>query len=95
MFDKLDEVEARFERLTQELGDPTITSDSSRLQQVAKQQSDLEPLVATYREYKELKQQIEEARELLDGFPEIELAHVRREDNVDADALVNAALDAG
>ena len=37
----------------------------------------------------------EEARALLDGFPEIELTHVRREENVDADALVNAALDAG
>ena len=37
----------------------------------------------------------EEARALLDEFPEVELTHVRREENTDADALVNAALDAG
>lgn len=36
----------------------------------------------------------ESARRLLDAYDEVDLAHVRREDNVDADALVNAALDA-
>ena len=34
------------------------------------------------------------ARDLLDLYEEIDLAHVRREENADADALVNAALDA-
>jgi ribonuclease HI len=42
-----------------------------------------------------LRPLFDEARALLEGFPEVELTHVRREDNVDADALVNAALDAG
>ena len=31
---------------------------------------------------------------LLDDYEEVDIAHVRREQNVDADALVNAALDA-
>jgi ribonuclease HI len=35
----------------------------------------------------------EEARALLAEYDEVDLAHVRREDNVVADALVNAALD--
>jgi len=35
----------------------------------------------------------EEARALLGDFDEVDLAHVRRDDNVVADALVNAALD--
>ena len=34
------------------------------------------------------------ARELLAAYDEVDLAHVRREFNTDADALVNAALDA-
>ena len=34
------------------------------------------------------------ARALLDRFEQTDLQHVRREENVDADALVNAALDA-
>ena len=42
-----------------------------------------------------LRSLFDEARALLEEFPEVELTHVRREDNTDADALVNAALDAG
>jgi ribonuclease HI len=34
------------------------------------------------------------AKELLAPYADVDLAHVRREDNVEADALVNAALDA-
>jgi ribonuclease HI len=43
-------------------------------------QPHLEPLVA-------------EAKALLADYEDVDLAHVRREQNVDADALVNAALD--
>lgn len=72
MWDKLDEVEARFERLTAELGDPNVAADPQRLQQVAKQHADLEPLVSTYREYKDLKRQMEESRGLLrDPDPDV------------------------
>ena len=35
-----------------------------------------------------------QARELLDAYDDVDLAHVPREQNVDADLLVNAALDA-
>ncbi|MFN3653321.1 MAG: peptide chain release factor 1 [Armatimonadota bacterium] len=65
MWDKLDEVQARYDRLTQELSDPSVVTDSQRFQQVAKQHADLEPLVSCYRDYKRLKQQIEESRALL------------------------------
>jgi ribonuclease HI len=41
-----------------------------------------------------LKPLFEEARELLRGYEEVDLAHVPRAQNTDADALVNAALDA-
>ena len=37
----------------------------------------------------------EQAREFLDEWEEVDLAHVPREDNIVADALVNAALDGG
>jgi ribonuclease HI len=35
-----------------------------------------------------------QARELLTGYDDVDLAHVPREENTDADLLVNAALDA-
>jgi ribonuclease HI len=42
----------------------------------------------------QLRPLYEAARSLLAEFDEVDLAHIRRELNVDADALVNAALDA-
>jgi ribonuclease HI len=41
-----------------------------------------------------LRPLLEEARRLLAAYPEVDLQHVRREYNTDADALVNMALDA-
>jgi ribonuclease HI len=41
-----------------------------------------------------LRPYFERARELLAAYENVELAHVRREENTEADALVNAALDA-
>ena len=41
-----------------------------------------------------LRPLLDEVRALLAGYEHVDLAHVRREQNVDADLLVNAALDA-
>jgi ribonuclease HI len=41
-----------------------------------------------------LRPLVEQARQLLEGYETIDLAHVPREQNTDADLLVNAALDA-
>jgi peptide chain release factor 1 len=72
MWDKLDEVEARYERMTGDLSDPATVADTARFQQLAKQHSDLEPVVGTYREFKELRRQAEETRVLLrDSDPEV------------------------
>lgn len=72
MWDRLDEVEARYERLGQELGDPNVASDPQRFQQVAKQHSEISELVSTYRELKELRKQLEESRVMLrDPDPDV------------------------
>jgi peptide chain release factor 1 len=72
VFDKLDEVEALFERLTQELSDPSVVTDPQRYQQVARQHAELDPLVTKYREYKDLRRQLDEARTMTrDADPEV------------------------
>jgi peptide chain release factor 1 len=65
MFQKLDEVELKFERLTHDLADPAVMADSSRLQKVAKERSQLEPLVDTYRSWRTLRQQKDDAEQML------------------------------
>ena len=65
MFDRLEQIEAKYEELTQALASPEIVSDSSRYQKTAKAHSELTPVVEKYREYKELKRGIDESKTLI------------------------------
>ena len=66
MDEKLQEIEQRFERLTADLGNPEVIGDRARFSQVAKERSQLEPLVETFREYKRVKVDLDGNRALLD-----------------------------
>src|SRR5881397_3652883 len=65
MFERLDQIEARYEELTHALASPEIISDSSKYQKTAKAHSEITPVVEKYREYKDLKKGIAESRAVL------------------------------
>ena len=65
MFERLDQIEARYEELTQALSSPDITNDSARYQKTAKAHSEISAIVEKYREYKDLKKGIAESRAVL------------------------------
>src|SRR5213079_2491686 len=65
MFERLDQIEARYEELTHALASPEIISDSSKYQKAAKAHSEIAPVVEKYREYKDLKKGIAESRAVL------------------------------
>ncbi|MGK4151511.1 peptide chain release factor 1 [Kurthia gibsonii] len=66
MFDRLQAVEDRYERLNELLSDPDVVSDNKKLAQYSKEQSDIQETVEVYREYKSIKEQITDAKEMLD-----------------------------
>ena len=55
MFDKLEDILFRYDEVLKELSEPEVLNDASRYQKLMKEQSDLEPIVEKYREYKETK----------------------------------------
>jgi peptide chain release factor 1 len=65
MFERLDQIEARYEELTQALASPEVISDSAKYQKTAKAHSELTPVVEKYREFKDLKRGIAESKALL------------------------------
>src|SRR4051812_11319862 len=65
MFDRLDQIEARYEELTQALASPEITGDSARYQKTAKAHSEISEIVEKYREYKDLVKGIAESKAVL------------------------------
>jgi peptide chain release factor 1 len=65
MFERLDQLEAKYEELTQALASPDITSDSARYQKTAKAHSEISETVEKYREYKDLTRGIAESRAVI------------------------------
>jgi len=67
MFDKLEAAENRYEEISMKISDPQVIADQDEYRRLMKEYSELEEIVAKYREYKKTKQDLAEARELLDG----------------------------
>jgi peptide chain release factor 1 len=65
MFERLDQIEARYEELTQALASPEVIGDSSKYQKTAKAHSEISPIVEKYREFKDLKKGIAESKAVL------------------------------
>jgi peptide chain release factor 1 len=65
MFERLDQIEARYEELTQALASPEVINDSSKYQKAAKAHSEIVDIVEKYREFKDLKKGIAESKTML------------------------------
>ena len=68
MFDKLEDLLIRFEEVLNELGEPGVTDNQEHFQKLMKEQSDLQPIVDAYREYKKNKETIQNG---IGGFKEV------------------------
>ncbi len=66
MLDKLEQLEARYEALTNELSSPALLSDQAAYGKAAKQHRSLGEMVKRYREWKTLKEELAGAREMFD-----------------------------
>jgi len=77
---RLDEIEARYERLSVEMASPEVASNRDRLRQLGKDLADLQEIVAPYREYKGAVGQAEEARAMAKGEPDADMAAFLREE---------------
>jgi len=62
---KLDQLEKRFDELTQQMADPAIISDADQYRKVTKAQSELSDIVAKYREWKKVEDSLSQARPML------------------------------
>ena len=86
MFDKLYEVEKRYDEITARLYDPAVTSDVERYRSLMKESAELAPIVEKYREYQQAKARQEEALALLDGGTDPELRELAEQELADGKA---------
>ena len=76
MFEKLENVEKRYEELTKLISDPEVISNHEEWQKLMKEHASIEDVVLKFREYKKVKQAMEEAEELLHDPEMKELAEM-------------------
>ncbi len=65
MFEKLEAVEKRYDELTKLISDPEVISNHTEWQKLMKEHASIEEIVLKFREYKKVKQSMEEAEELM------------------------------
>jgi len=65
VLDRLQALADRYEKLSELLCDPDVSSDPKRLRELSKEQSDLQAAYDAYTEYKQVCQQLDDAKEML------------------------------
>ncbi|TCN24044.1 peptide chain release factor 1 [Mesobacillus foraminis] len=80
MFDRLQAVEDRYERLNELLSDPEIVNNPNKLREYSKEQSDIQETVQAYREYKETKEQYQEAKAMLEEKLDAEMKEMVKDE---------------
>jgi peptide chain release factor 1 len=80
MFERLDQIENKYQELTEALASPEVISDSSRYQKTAKAHSELTSIVDRYREYKDLMRGIADTKLMLADEHDPELKAMAEEE---------------
>src|SRR5438876_5882288 len=78
--EKLDQLGARYDELTQQLSTPDAVSDSARFQRLAKQHAELEEIVAKHREYKQIEKDLAGARQSVLEAEDAEMKQLAHEE---------------
>ncbi|MBA2175258.1 peptide chain release factor 1 [Halobacillus locisalis] len=80
MIERLQTLEDRYEKLNELLSDPEVISDTNKLREYSKEQSGLQETVAAYREYKEVTEQLSDAKAMLEDKLDDDMAEMVKEE---------------
>lgn len=80
IWNKLREVEERFEELGRQLSSPEIHSDTKALMKATKEHKDLSEVVATFRAYKKAAEEIDGAKEIIHTGDDPEMVELAKEE---------------
>jgi peptide chain release factor 1 len=80
MFDKLEDLILRYEDIMNELNSPDVANDQARFRKLMKEQSDLTPIVETYKELKKEQENIANAEEMLGSESDEEMREMLKEE---------------
>ncbi|WP_034731126.1 peptide chain release factor 1 [Bacteriovorax sp. Seq25_V] len=79
MFDKLDAVCERYESLTEKLADPSIYDRQDEFKKISSERANMEDVVTTYREYRQIVDDLAEAKEILKNEKDEDMREMAKE----------------
>ncbi|MBZ5614650.1 MAG: peptide chain release factor 1 [Acidobacteriia bacterium] len=88
MFERLDQIETRYEEFNSALASPEIVKDSAKYQKTAKAHAEIAPIVEKYREYKDLKRGISESKAMLADEKDLEMRAYAEEELAKLEARI-------
>ncbi|MFW6227433.1 MAG: peptide chain release factor 1 [Bacteroidota bacterium] len=80
LFEKLGEVEKRYEEVTNLISDPDVIADMGRYVKLNKEYKDLTPLIEKYNQYKDILEKIESAQNILKEEEDDELKSMAKQE---------------
>ncbi len=80
MLDRLTEIEARFQEITERMADPDVIADISGYQQLAKEHRRLSALVETGKSYRDALTDLEDARHIVEENSDSDLVELARDE---------------
>jgi peptide chain release factor 1 len=90
VYDRLQAVEDRYDKLNELLSDPEIVNDPKKLREYSKEQSDIQATVEAYREYKDISQQFKDAKAMLDEKMDADMREMVKEEVSELEEQIHA-----
>jgi peptide chain release factor 1 len=78
--EKLDQLDVRYQQMTQELSTPEAVTDSARFQKLAKQHAELEEIVNKHREFKQIEKDLADIRQMIVESQDADMRHMAQEE---------------
>jgi peptide chain release factor 1 len=91
LFDKLDTAVARFEEIGLEMSDPAVVGDQSRYRTLARERSQLEPIISEYLRFKRLRSDRAGHKDIIANEADPELVEMARSELDEIEAAIEAS----
>jgi peptide chain release factor 1 len=78
--EKLDQLDLRYQEMTNELSQPEVVGDSARFQKLAKQHAELADIVNKHREFRQIEKDLAGAHEMVEESEDPEMKHMAQEE---------------
>ncbi|MFC1987100.1 peptide chain release factor 1 [Chloroflexota bacterium] len=93
MWDRLEQIDKRYQEIERQIATSEIMSDPKRLQQLARERASIESVVIKYGKYKAASKSLEETREMLNGRLDEEMKTLVKQEIGDLESRLDNLLE--